>query len=54
MSTHPKKALLSKLYEKQLEKQRIEFEREREVPPPYPPKVYERVVLVGKKELAKE
>ena len=50
MSTHPKKALLSKLHEKQLEKQRIEFEREREVPP----KVYERVVLVGKKELAKE
>ena len=34
MSFHPKKASLSKLYKKHLEKQRIEFARERETPPP--------------------
>ena len=34
MSCHPKKASLSKLYEKHLEKEKEDFARERETPPP--------------------
>ena len=43
MSIHPKKALLSKLYEKHLEKQRIEFEKqykEKEISRPLPSMQY--------------